>query len=193
MAGDREHRLPVQLRVVKAIEQMNAAGPRGGEADAEPAGVLGIAAGHEGGRLFVPNLDKANLSCRLRSASMMPLMPSPGKSEDYVNAPTLERVNQDVRCRSSPFAASACQYRATIHFRGARLCQASSETRIVWRKCLYCLPLTRHVTIVDGKRGRPEQIEEFPASIPSYDELRRRLCADRRLRNRGARRPQRLN
>ena len=36
-------------------------GPGGGEAHAEPAGVLGVAAGHEGRGLLVPHLDEADL------------------------------------------------------------------------------------------------------------------------------------
>ena len=38
---------------------MNAAGPGGGQADAKPAGIFGISAGHEGGGFLVPHPCKA--------------------------------------------------------------------------------------------------------------------------------------
>ena len=79
MAGDRENRLAVELRIVQAVEQMDAARPRGRQADTQLAGVFGVGAGHEGRRFLVAHLDEADSSCRLRSASMMPLMPSPGR------------------------------------------------------------------------------------------------------------------
>ena len=60
-AGDGEHRLAVELGVVEAVEQVDAAGPGGGEADAELAGPFGIGAGHEGRRFLVPHLDEADL------------------------------------------------------------------------------------------------------------------------------------
>ena len=59
--GDRQHRLAVALGVVQAVEQVDAAGAGGRQADAEPAGVLGVAAGGEGGRLLVPHLDELDL------------------------------------------------------------------------------------------------------------------------------------
>jgi hypothetical protein len=58
--GDGEHRLTVELRVVEPVEQVDAAGPGGRHADAEAAGPLGVAAGHEGGGLFVTHLHEAD-------------------------------------------------------------------------------------------------------------------------------------
>jgi hypothetical protein len=58
--GDGEHRLTVELRVVEPVEQVDAAGPGGRQADAEAAGPLGVAAGHEGGGLFVTHLHEAD-------------------------------------------------------------------------------------------------------------------------------------
>ena len=57
----RQDRLPVELGVVQAVEQVQAAGAGGRQADAELAGELGVAARHEGGRLLVPRLDEADL------------------------------------------------------------------------------------------------------------------------------------
>src|SRR5205814_3193160 len=60
-AGDRQHRGAVELRVIEPVEQMNAARPRGREANAEPSGVFGVAAGHERRGLLMANLDEADL------------------------------------------------------------------------------------------------------------------------------------
>ena len=67
-AGDRQHRLVVELGVVDAVEQVDAAGPRGREADAELAGELRIGAGREGRGFLVPDLDEPDLVLALREA-----------------------------------------------------------------------------------------------------------------------------
>src|ERR1043166_10089554 len=61
MPGNGQDRLAIQLRVVKAIEQVNAPGSGGGEADAQAPRVFGVTAGHEGGRFLVARLQKAHL------------------------------------------------------------------------------------------------------------------------------------
>ena len=61
VAGDRQHRLAVALGVVQAVQQVDAARARGRQADAEAAGVLGVAARGERRRLLVPHLDEADL------------------------------------------------------------------------------------------------------------------------------------
>src|SRR4051794_28059286 len=61
MTRDREHRLAVHLRVVKAVEEMNSSRPRGGQANAKFASVLCVGAGHKSGRFLMPDLDKSNL------------------------------------------------------------------------------------------------------------------------------------
>ena len=91
-AGDREHRLIVELGVVDAVQQVDAAGAGGREADAELAGELGIGAGGECGRLLVPHLDELDLVLPLRSASNTPLIPSPGIPK-IVSTPQLMRVS----------------------------------------------------------------------------------------------------
>src|SRR5690606_40127722 len=60
-AGYGEDRRTVQLRVVKAVQKMNAARSGGGEADSQLARELGIATGHEGGRFLMAHLDEADL------------------------------------------------------------------------------------------------------------------------------------
>jgi hypothetical protein len=60
LAGERENGRVIHLRVVKAVQEMNRSGSGRRETDAEPAGVFRIAAGHEGRRLFVTDLHKAD-------------------------------------------------------------------------------------------------------------------------------------
>jgi len=57
-AGNRQHRHPVELRVIEPVQEVNSAGSRRGDAAAEPAGEFGIAAGGESRCLLVPHLDK---------------------------------------------------------------------------------------------------------------------------------------
>ena len=90
---DCEDRLPVELGVIEAVEQMNAARTGGGEANAELAGPFGITARVEGSRLFVADLNKANLilpgSQRLDDA----VDAVSGNAEDRVHAPIDQRVD----------------------------------------------------------------------------------------------------
>jgi hypothetical protein len=60
-ASNREHRLVVELRVVKSIQKVNPPWPGGRETDTQFARELGITAGHERSSLFMANLDKADL------------------------------------------------------------------------------------------------------------------------------------
>mgnify|MGYP000020595415 CR=1 FL=1 len=58
VAGEGQHGLVVALGVVEAVGQVDAAGARCGQADAEPAGELSVATGGERGRLLVADLDE---------------------------------------------------------------------------------------------------------------------------------------
>jgi hypothetical protein len=57
----------------------------------EPAGKFRVAAGGEGRGFLVSHLDEADPSWRLRKASMMPLIPSPGM-RNTVSGPPANRV-----------------------------------------------------------------------------------------------------
>ena len=61
LADDRDHRHVVELGVVQPVEQVDRAGSRGGRADPDPAGELGVADGLERGHLLVPGLDELRL------------------------------------------------------------------------------------------------------------------------------------
>jgi hypothetical protein len=68
----------VELGIVEPVEQVNGARARGGQADADLAGELGVGARREGGDLLVANLDELEVSPTSWKPPMMPLMPSPG-------------------------------------------------------------------------------------------------------------------
>ena len=86
----------VQLGVVEAVEQVDAAGPGGREADAEPAGELGVAAGHEGGGLLVAHLDEADLVLALAQGLHDAVDAVAGQAEDDIDAPVVNRVDENV-------------------------------------------------------------------------------------------------
>ena len=78
--GDGQQRRALELGVEQPVGEVDRARARGGKAHAELAGELRVA--HRGHRadLLVADVDVADLaSWRLRSASMNPLMPSPGR------------------------------------------------------------------------------------------------------------------
>ena len=64
LADDGDDRLVVELRVVQTVQEVDRAGARGGDADADLAGELRMAAGHERGHLLVANLDELGISVR---------------------------------------------------------------------------------------------------------------------------------
>jgi hypothetical protein len=59
-ARDGDDRRAVELGIVKAIQEMNAARTGSGEAAAKPAGIFGVGAGHKSRRLLMPHLDEAD-------------------------------------------------------------------------------------------------------------------------------------
>ena len=96
VAGDRQHRLAVALGVVEAVEQVDAARPGRGQADAQPAGVLGVAAGGERGGLLVPHLDEADLVL-VRAQRLEDAVDAvAGEAEDRVHAPVDQPLDQQI-------------------------------------------------------------------------------------------------
>src|SRR5438874_1469856 len=96
MTGDGENRLAVHLGVIKAVEQVNTAGPRGGQADPEPTGVFGVSTGHEGGGLFMTHLDEADFVLARSKRFHNAVDAIAGQTEHYVNTPVLNGLDQDV-------------------------------------------------------------------------------------------------
>ena len=62
LGGDRQHRNPVAVAVVQAVDQVQVAGPAAAGADGELAGDLRLGAGGERGRLLVAHMHPADPS-----------------------------------------------------------------------------------------------------------------------------------
>src|SRR5262249_39624193 len=58
---DREHRLTIELGIVEAVQQMNAAGTRSRNANPELSSPFRVSARHEGGGFLMSHLYKTNL------------------------------------------------------------------------------------------------------------------------------------
>jgi hypothetical protein len=95
--GDGEDGLPVELGVVKTVEQVKSTWSRGGDAHAEPSGVLGIRAGHEGGRLLVAGLNEPDVLTSRAEGFHDAVDAVPWHPKDDLNAPLAQNVDQDVR------------------------------------------------------------------------------------------------
>jgi hypothetical protein len=77
-ACDGQHRLSIQFRVIKTVQQMNATRAGSGEAYSQLSSAFRIGARHEGGSFFMANLNEPDLIGPFRNASIIPLIPSPG-------------------------------------------------------------------------------------------------------------------
>jgi hypothetical protein len=93
-AGDRQHRGVVQLGVVQAVEQVEAAGAGGGQADPDPAGRLGVAGGHERGRLLVVDEYEPDLVLVAAQPLHDPVDPVAGQAEHGVHTPLGQPLDQ---------------------------------------------------------------------------------------------------
>jgi len=96
MSGDREHRLAVHFGVIEAVEQMDAARAGGGQADAELAGVLGVAARHERGGLLMAHLDEADQLLALPQRLDDAVDAVSRDTEDGIHSPVDQVLHQDV-------------------------------------------------------------------------------------------------
>ena len=96
LSDDGQHRLMVHLRVVEAIQQMDRARPRGGQAYAEIAGEFGVAAGHEGRHFLVPHLDEIELVAGAVEGADEAVDPVTGISKDTPYPPGGEPFPEEV-------------------------------------------------------------------------------------------------
>ncbi len=87
LADNRQHRLMIHLRVVEAIQQVDGAGPGGGQAYADIAGEFGVTARHKGRHLLMPHLDEIELVASAVERPDEPVDPVTGKSKDALYAP----------------------------------------------------------------------------------------------------------
>jgi hypothetical protein len=99
-ARDGQNRLAVKLRVVQTVQQMQPARSGCCEANAELACVFRISACHEGGALFVADLNESNLVGSLAERFHDSVDAVARHAEHDVDAPIVNRIDQNVRCCS---------------------------------------------------------------------------------------------
>ena len=98
MAGDRQHRLSIELGIIQAIKQMNSSGAGGGEAHPEFAGIFRITAGHERRGFFVPHLDKADFVLAFAKRFHNPVNAIAWQAKNDFHSPFLKHLDQNI-CR----------------------------------------------------------------------------------------------
>ena len=109
VARDREHGLTVALRVVEAVQQVNAARARCRETDAKAAGVLRVAASSERCRLFVSHLNEAH-ALLVRAQRLENAVDAiAGEAEHRVHTPRGEPLDEQIRRRCCHIASSRYQ------------------------------------------------------------------------------------
>ena len=92
-----EDRDVVELGVVEAVQQMDGARPRRGEAHAEPPGRLGVAGGHEGGGLLVMDEDEPDPVLVAPQSFHDAVDAVAGQAEDRVDTPVRQSFDEHFR------------------------------------------------------------------------------------------------
>ena len=96
--GDGEHRLPVELGVVEAVEQMDAARTGRCQTDTELSRPLGIGAGVERRSLLVTDLNEANLVLARAQRLDNAVNAVPWDAEDRIDVPADQGLDKYVCC-----------------------------------------------------------------------------------------------
>jgi hypothetical protein len=96
LADDRHHRLVVELGVVEAVEEVDGAGARRGQADADLAGELRVRARGEGGELLVADLRELDLVADLVERAQDPVDAVAGIAVDALDAPFGEPLEHEL-------------------------------------------------------------------------------------------------
>ncbi len=87
----------VELGVVQAVQEMDGAWPRCGQAHAEPTGRLGITGGHEGGGLLVMDEDEADPVLVASEPFHDAVDAVAGQAEDGVDTPVRQSLDEHLR------------------------------------------------------------------------------------------------
>ena len=95
LADDRDHRLVVELGVVEPVEQMDRPGARGGHADADLAGQLGVRGGHERRQLLVAGLDELDVVAVLVERAEQAVDAVARVAVDALDAPLVEAAEDE--------------------------------------------------------------------------------------------------
>ena len=106
LAGDRQDGGVVHLGVVQAVQQVDRARAAGGDANAEPPGELGVAAGGERRPFLVTDLNEPDLLAQFPQRFHEAVDPVPWDAEDRVDPPLDEPVEQQNPTPSWPWGRS---------------------------------------------------------------------------------------
>src|SRR5437870_1521102 len=107
-SGNGQHRRLVELGVVKAVEQMNAAGTGSSQTNAQLAGELGISAGAESGGFFVAHLNEANFFLVSAQGFHDAVDAVAGQAKDNFYAPVNQGFDQYIGCSHGALLLCVC-------------------------------------------------------------------------------------
>lgn len=93
---DRQHRLSIQFRVIKTVQQMNAARAGSGQAHTQLPGVFRVGARHKCGSLFMPNLNEPDLIGALSQRLHDSVDAVARQSEHDLDSPIADRVDENI-------------------------------------------------------------------------------------------------
>lgn len=96
LADDREHRLAIQLRVVKTVQKMDRPGSRRRQAHAHLSGELRVPACHERRGLLVSDLDELRVAIGARQRAKEPVDSVSGVPENPMQAPPPEAFENEI-------------------------------------------------------------------------------------------------
>ena len=131
LAADRQHRHVVEPRVVKSRDQMRGARSRGGDADAELAGELGVGRGHERRHFLMAGLDELDLALGALQRAEHAVDAVAGVAEDPAHAP--------LACSRSTMK-SPTVWDMTLHSERAPFTGSTARLRLC---SLFCQKLAR--------------------------------------------------
>ena len=95
-AGNRQNRLLVHLRVVQTVQQMNAAGAGGRQANTQASGELCVGTGHKGGGFFMPYVDETDPVLGLAERFHDAVDAIAGQPKDRIHTPCKQSFHQYV-------------------------------------------------------------------------------------------------
>ena len=94
--GDGQHRLTIHLGVIEPVQKVHPSRSGGRQAHPQPAGIFGIGTGHEGCRFLMTHLNKADLILARAQRLHNAVDAITRQTEDDVDAPVIDRVDQDI-------------------------------------------------------------------------------------------------
>src|SRR3954468_6186171 len=101
MPRDREHWLPIEFGIVKAVQKMHPARARSAEADPQFARIFRGGAGHERRSLLMANLNELDLFLTLAQRFHNSVDAIARNPKNEFDSPLQERINQNVSASSS--------------------------------------------------------------------------------------------